>query len=279
MITDAQVHIWEVDRPDRPWRRTVGTLPPQRPDGWSAEQMLVEMEATGVDRAVIVPPSWIGENNSTALEAAAAHPGRFAVMGRFDPTGPDVGDRLEHWLDQPNMVGIRLTFQNEFVRWLEDDTLDGFWKNCERLGIPVMLLVPGIAGKLRPVAERHPGQTLIIDHLAANTQQRGEDAFAGIDGLLGLGEFPNVRVKVSSAPSFSHEPYPFKDIEPILRRIYDAFGARRLMWGSDITRLTSTYTECLDHFRKGLPFLSADDVEWIIGKTTAETMKWPEGRA
>jgi hypothetical protein len=58
--------------------------------------------------------------------------------------------------------------------------------------------------------------------------------------------------------------------------MYDAFGPRRLLWGSDITRLASTYPECLSHFREGLDFLSAEESEWICGKNAAEILRWPE---
>ena len=67
LITDSQVHIWEVERLDRPWPQPRRNEP-QLPDGFSAEQMLTEMDAIGVDRAVIVPPTWVGEGNLTALE-------------------------------------------------------------------------------------------------------------------------------------------------------------------------------------------------------------------
>ena len=239
--------------------------------------MLAEMEGAGVDRCVIVPPSWIGENNSTALEAAAAYPRRFAVMGRIDPTTSDVADRLATWRSQPGMLGVRFTFPGH-PEWLDEDnhSLDAFWSAAERLGIPVMVFVPGYPGRLKPVAERHPGLTLVIDHLAANIQGKGADAFLSIDDLVGLAAYPKVCVKVSSAPSISANPFPYRDIQPFLRRIYDAFGARRLLWESDVTRLTSTYRECLDHIRTGLDFLSADDIEWIVGKTAAEVLNWPE---
>src|SRR5712691_5631662 len=86
MITDAQVHIWELSRPDRPWlpgaTSSGGTV--LKPNGFSAEDMMAEMDAAGVDRAIIVPPAVVGFNNATALEAAAKYPRRFAVMGLFD---------------------------------------------------------------------------------------------------------------------------------------------------------------------------------------------------
>jgi predicted TIM-barrel fold metal-dependent hydrolase len=139
-----------------------------------------------------------------------------------------------------------------------------------------MALVGGIAAKLSPVAARHPGLRLIIDHMGALLQERGDAAFASIRDLLALARHHSVSVKTSSAPCFSNERYPFRDIYPHLRRIYDAFGPRRMMWGADLTRLTSTYQECLDHFRFGLDFLSGEDREWVLGRSLAEILRWPE---
>jgi L-fuconolactonase len=79
-IVDAQVHIWGADTPERPWPQ--GRSRPHRPQPFTAEDLLREMDAAGVARAVLVPPSWEGDRNDLALAAAAAYPDRFAVMGR-----------------------------------------------------------------------------------------------------------------------------------------------------------------------------------------------------
>jgi predicted TIM-barrel fold metal-dependent hydrolase len=68
LITDVQVHLWEIDRPDRPRMKGL-QRPPHRPDGFGAEEILAEMDAVGVERAVIVPPTWVGDNNQSVLEA------------------------------------------------------------------------------------------------------------------------------------------------------------------------------------------------------------------
>jgi predicted TIM-barrel fold metal-dependent hydrolase len=276
LITDAQVHLWEPDRPDRPWPGKP-QRPPHRPNGFSAEEMLAQMDAAGVDRAVIVPPTWIGENNLTALEYANKYPARFAVVGRFNVRAPDARAQLGSWLKQPHMLGLRMSFHvKPFVDWLEDGSLDRFWPRCERLGIPVMALVPGMPHKIRPIAEGHPDLKILVPHMACLLDVRGEAAFARFNDLLGLARCPNVYIMASSAPCFSNEAYPFHDIHPFLRRIYDAFGPRRLMWGADLSRLTSTYRECLDLFQEALDFLSAQDKVWILGKSLAEVLNWPE---
>ena len=72
-IVDAQIHIWSADTPDRPW-------PPgraqeaQKPYPISKEAILFQMDLAGVGRAVLVPPSWEGDRNDLALDAARTYP-------------------------------------------------------------------------------------------------------------------------------------------------------------------------------------------------------------
>lgn len=276
IVTDVQVHLWEAESPTNPWPKPQAR-PPHKPNGFGADEMLAEMKAAGVDRAIIVPPTWCGDSNDYALGIARQYPERFAVIGRFNPKAPDASAQLDGWLKQPHMLGVRMSFHvRPFVDWLDDGTLDTFWAKCERAQIPVMALLPGIAGKLRPVVERHPNLKVLIPHMGCLLNKHGAEAFADIEQLVALARHPNVMVNVSSAPCFSTEPFPFRDIAPYLRRIYDAFGARRMLWGADLSRLTSTYRECLEQFSRGLDFLSATDKEWILGRTLAEVLKWPE---
>ncbi len=276
LITDAQVHLWQAEGPNRPWPKPQAR-PPHRPSGFSAEEMLVEMDAAGVDRAIIVPPTWAGESNDWALAMAARYPARFAVVGRFDARAPDAKRQLAGWLQHKHMKGVRMSFHvKPFVDWLSDGSLDWFLTECDRLAIPSMALVPGIIGRLRPVLMRHPELKILIPHMGCPLDIRGPAAFAGIEELLDLARYPNVTVMVSSAPCFSNESYPFRDLHPYLRRIYDVYGPRRMLWGADLSRLTSSYSECLDLFRHALDFLSNDDKDWILGRALAKALNWPE---
>jgi len=278
LITDVQVHLWEADRPDRPWPRGQHR-PPHRPNGFSAEEMLVEMDTAGVDRAVIVPPHWAGDSNESALEAAAKYPTRFAVVGRFNPKAPDARAQLEGWLKQPHMLGVRATFHTKpYVDWLDDGSLDWYWEACERLGIPVMALVPGMVRKLLPIAERYRHLNILIPHMGCSLDSHGANAFASLDDLLDLARYPRIFVMVSSAPCFSNESYPFRDLQPFVKRIFDVYGPRRMLWGADLSRLVCTYQECLDQFRRSLDFLSAEDKDWILGKALAEVLNWSDAR-
>ncbi len=275
-ITDAQIHLWEPDHPGRPWPQ-----PPRgqrSPDiGFSGEQAVAAMDEVGVDRAVIVPPVWAGEDNGYAAEVAQRYPGRFAIMGRFDTTAPDAEDQLARWLDQPHMLGIRVSFlANPRPEQVDDGSLEWMWSACERLGIPLMMLFSTVADKARPIVERHPGLTVILDHMALNLRVSPTEAWDALEDVLPLAAFPNVYVKVSSVPNFSVEDYPYADTTAHVRRLYDAFGPQRLFWGSDLTRLRGTYADCLNQFREGLDFLSEADRELILGRGLSQVLRWPE---
>jgi len=285
LVTDVHVHIFEPDTPEHPWPhesgRSSGTA---KHPGFSAEEMIGAMGAVGVDRAVIVPPVWAGENNAPAIAAVERHPGRFAIMGRFDPYAPGAEERLERWLEQPGMLGIRMS-----GRWsttpapvseaIEDAGLEWYWAACERLGIRIAFLAGQFLPKLAPIAERHPELRMLIDHLGTRGATSTAGAFSTVDDLEALSKYPNVYMKAGTAPNCSSEAYPFTDVHPHVRRIYDAFGARRMMWEADITQLgtKNTYAECIRLWQEGLPFLSSEDRDWILGGTAAEVLNWPEG--
>lgn len=283
-IIDSQIHLWEAHRPDRPWPEESIATPvfvavkgarAHRAEPMLAEEMIAEMDRAGVDRAIIVPPSPVGDENLTALEAAARYPDRFAIMGRFNPEAPDARARLEAWLAQPGMLGIRMTFHKpQWQSWLDGEALDWYWGGCERLGIPLMLFVPNFVEKAGALAQRYPRLRMILDHMARDSGLRDDACFADLDKLLALRRFPNVSVKVSALPCYSTQPYPFANLTPYLARIFEAFGAQRLMWGSDITRLPCSYRESLDHFRNDLAFLGEEDKEWVLGRTAEEWLGW-----
>ena len=92
---------------------------PQLPEPFTIEKLVPLMDEAGVDRVVIVPPSWPGDRNDYALEAAKRYPNRFAIMGRIPMQDPKSAALLPKWKEQPGMKGIRLTFQREQAAMLE----------------------------------------------------------------------------------------------------------------------------------------------------------------
>src|ERR1044072_8060414 len=106
-IVDAQIHLWKAESEDWKW---VPGMRPQLPEPFTIERALPLMDAAGVDRAVIVPPSWPGDRNDYALEAAKRYPNRFAVMGRIRLEDQKSAALLPTWKQQQGLLGVRLTF-------------------------------------------------------------------------------------------------------------------------------------------------------------------------
>lgn len=272
MIVDAQVHIWGANTPERPWP---ARHPPHQPQPITQDDLLKEMKAAGVDRVVIVPPSWEGERNDLALAAAQAHPDRFAVMGRFDPEDPANRKLLATWRQQPGMLGLRFTVHRPTLRpLLTEGKLDWLWPEAEQHGVPIMTLTlhPDLH-LLERVAERHPALKLVIDHLGLH-HGKDEEAFAGLDQLLALARRPNIAVKASCLPFFTTDAYPYRRLHPHIRKVYDAFGPQRMFWGSDLSRLPCSYRQCVTLFTEELPWLTAQDKEWIMGRGLCEWIGW-----
>jgi predicted TIM-barrel fold metal-dependent hydrolase len=273
MIVDAQIHLWKAETPERPW--LTGRVA-QLPEPFTIEKLVPMMDEAGVERAVIVPPSWEGDRNDYALEAARIFPGRFAVMGRIPLDKPQSAALLPDWKKQPGMLGVRLTFIGAQAAWLSDGTADWFWPAAEKHGIPVMFF-RGPMSYFARVAERHPQLTLIIDHfgVSAETAKEGKIA-AAIADTVALAKYPNVSVKVSSAPHYSSEPYPFRDMRVHIRRVFDAYGPRRCYWGTDLTNSfnKATYRQRVTHFTETLDFLAEDDKRWIMGEAIRARLGW-----
>src|SRR5213594_550906 len=190
MIVDSQVHLWKAETPD--WRWVPGRVA-QLPEPFTIEKLVPMMNEAGVDRVVIVPPSWPGDRNDYGLEAAKRYPNRFAVMGRIPLEKPESAALLPKWKEQPGMVGVRVTFLGPLAKWLTDGTADWFWPAAEKAGLPVMCFAPGRTAVFGKIAERHPQLTLIIDHLGVNMAMANEGKLdEAIGDTVALAKYPNV---------------------------------------------------------------------------------------
>lgn len=275
LIVDAQVHLWKAESPDWQW---VPGLKPQLPEPFTIERLVPMMEEAGVDRAVIVPPSWPGDRNDYGLEAVKRYPERFRVMGRIPLQDPKSADLLPKWKEQPGMLGVRVIFNNpRTIPWLTDGTADWFWGAAEKAGLPVMCFAPGRTAAFGKIAERHPQLTLIIDHMGVNMAMADDGRLEqAIGETVALAKCPNVSVKLSASPGISREPYPFRDVTVHVQRVFDAYGPQRSYWGTDLTNsfAKASYRQRITQFTEELSFLSESDKDWVMGRAIMQRLKW-----
>lgn len=268
LIADAQVHPWKEGQSSSHHRQTPLTI----------EVLQQEMAQARVDRVLLVPPLWDPSGNAYALEAARRQPERFAVMGlpcRELLDSRTGRERVLTWNRQPGMVGLRFLLNSpERAAPLRAGALDWVWPAAEEAGLAVALLIPGGLDAVADIAQRHPRLNLIVDHLAVPRGARGPGAFRHLPDLLALSRFPNIAVKAAGVGDYATDPYPFRSLDEPLRRVFDAFGPRRIIWASDLSRLKHPYRECVAHFAEALPWLSDSDRALIMGENLCRITGW-----
>ena len=269
-IVDSQIHIWENARMS-PQHRQIPT--------YSMDDALKEMTEAGVDAAVIHPPSTLGEKvNELAIEAVRRHPDKFCILGHFDLQSPDRENIVKNWRQRPGMLGFRFTFNQPHQQsWWTDGSLDWFWAACEREKLPVGLLAGGHMAAFANIAERHPGLKLQIDHMGRHGgggPAKDDAAFADLDEMLATAKYPNVALKLSGAPSYSSEAYPYRNIHKYIRQMFDAFGPKRCFWGTNITRMPCSYRQCVTMFTEELLWLQSRDRELVMGQAVCDWLGW-----
>ncbi len=266
LICDSQVHA-----PNTPHAGPI--------DGMEPAALLAEMDTAGVDRCVIVPMvppgDDAGASNPAALAMAAATPARFAVVAPFDVTRAANAGLAHAWRRQSGMLGARLAFlRDPNLSLLTEGRLEWFWKAAEESALPVMILAPSSLAELDRVAAAHPGLPVVIDHLNLHPSTLYEDLTAAVRPLLALARHANVAVKASALPCWARDAYPFRSVHGAVEAVVAAYGPRRVFWGSDLTRLPCTYSECVRLFSEELPFLGEDDKDWIMGRGVMEWLGW-----
>ena len=238
------------------------------------------MDEVGVDGALLVSPySMYRYDASYALEVHARHPGRFGLVKPFDPGAADVAEQIEEWARTDGVVGARIMLPDPFAVESDDPGLNRILAAGAKTGLPVNVLCWGNAPLLGGLAERNPRTRIVLDHLGLKQPfepPAPPAPFADLPKVLALAEYDNVAIKITGACTLAHEPFPFGDIWNPLRRIFDAFGVERCLWGTDWTRAVGllTYAQGVEAFRVADRLSDADrsalmggNVERIYGWT------------
>jgi L-fuconolactonase len=178
--------------------------------------------------------------------------------------------------------------------WVSDvDMYEPLFEACLANRFPLFMSTAGALDGPAEVLRRHPDLIVIVDHLGLRqnpTFGLESPPMRDLPRLLELAENPNVRVKVSGVPTLSATGYPFDDLWDGLEQVIDAFGAERLMWGSDISRVMGragfvqlappgveyarhTYAEALSYLND-TDRLSAEQKEWLLGRTASTVLGW-----
>jgi predicted TIM-barrel fold metal-dependent hydrolase len=194
------------------------------------EVLLFQMERNGVDHAVLIQMQ--GQyDNSYQRECAHRFPGKFAPVVIVDPSRPDAPDALRREADQ-GASGVRLRPADP----------PGLWQAASKLGLSI-----SCGGGSQAFASDEFARLVesvdvpvVVEHLGGLKGPDDDQQQALRRRIFGLARFPHAHIKMHGLGEFqprampATEPSPFvQPISSLLEAACEAFGASRVMWGSD----------------------------------------------
>lgn len=249
---DAHQHFWKFD--------------PVR-DTWIGEDMYVLrrdflpdhlspiLKGAGIDGCVLVQVDQSPEENTFQLAHAAENPFIRGVVGWVDLQADDIAEQLAMYHRQPLLKGFRHILQGEAQRdfMLRPAFLNGI-SQLRRYGFTYDILIYADQFPFaRDFVRRFPDQPFVLDHLGKPDIKSGADA-PGAPGSFAvwqkqireLAEAENVYCKVSGmVTEASWLNWKKADFRPYLDTVVEAFGVKRLLFGSDwpVCLLSGSYAD------------------------------------
>lgn len=267
LCIDSHVHVWAHD-PRFPFAE--GAKVP--PGDFSVERLIGLMRANGVDRTVIIQVIHYKWDNRYLLDVLRRHPKLFRGVCRVNPEDAAAPDTLAHLTEQ-GFRGVRLSpAAGAGGDWIRGPLMPPLWRRCAELRVPMTLLIPVTRlPDIVPLLDANPDLTVVIDHMADCPVDRPDL----LKLLLDLARYPRLYVKITHLWSLSKQPYPYADTEEKVKRIYDVFGAERLMAGTDwpIRLDLLDYAGRLSLYRDHLKFFTPAERRMILGGTAEKV--WP----
>ena len=274
MRVDAHQHFWKYNPVEYEW--IDDSMAAIRRD-FLPEDLAPELERNELQGSVAVQTRQTLEETHWLLELADRSSKILGVVGWVDLRSHDVRAQLSAFAGNPKLVGIRHIVQSEpddrFL--LRPDFLHGI-ALLEEFDLAYDIL---IYTKHLPVAaefvERFPKQRFVLDHLAKPAiKSREIETWAA--GIRRLAPFPNVFCKLSGLVTEADwQRWKPEDITPYLDIAFEAFGASRLMIGSDwpVCLVAGSYSRAMDVVQDYLKRHPPDIREAVLGENARRFWK------
>jgi L-fuconolactonase len=282
VIVDAHAHVFlragEL-------RRVVDELAPADREA-PVEDLLSVMAGAGVDRAVLVP---LDEHDDYVARVLREHPGRFAAVA--------VAGAAIHGRERVDPVAAlarrreRYPFHAVRTRWLGDPATPlsespmlPVLREMARAGLVLWTyLSRDQLGLLEQLPRVVPDLRVVLNHLGFCPHDMRVDAYGrpafddpfpagSLEPVLRLAAHPGTYVMFSGQYALSREDPPYRDLDPVVVRLANAFGPRSMLWASDYpwTRDVPGYAAQLGLAGHALPGASDGELEAIHGGTALE---------
>ena len=268
MIIDSHTHAWSYWPYDPP-------VPDPHSRGL-VEQLLWEMDRNGVDRAVLVCARIDHNpgNNDYVAECVRRYPQRLIQFADVDCSWtdtyhrPGAAGRLREAVKKYHLKGFTHYVKDDTEWFASPDGIAFFEAAAELKLIASLALGPRWHPALRELAKRFPTVPFLCHHMSGVKADEAAP-YPDLQEVLRSAELPNIHLKLSGFHYVSGTSwdYPFPDTARVVRALYEAYGAKRLCWGSDypVVRFHMTYQHSLEAFRTHCRFIPETAHAQILG--------------
>jgi L-fuconolactonase len=254
--------------------------------GWIAEGMeiirrdflpsdlLVNLRAAGIDGTVAVQARQTVEETEWLLHLSDTHDFIRGVVGWAPLTEPALEAVLARLCDYRKLKGVRHVIHDEpddeFM--LRADFNKGI-QQLRRFGLvyDVLIFEPHLPQTIQFI-DRHPGQIFVVDHVA-KPRIGAKELSPWREHIVELARRENIYCKISGmVTEASWAEWKPDDLKPYFDIVLAAFGAKRLMFGSDwpVLLIASSYMLWADSVRRFISHLSSAEQDRIMGGTAIE---------
>ncbi|MFN3408939.1 MAG: amidohydrolase family protein [Limisphaerales bacterium] len=274
MTIDAHHHFWRYTPEEYGW--IDDAMRAIRRD-FLPEHLVAELAVARVDGAISVQARQSLAETEWLLEMAARHDFLRGVVGWVELVSPSVGAQLERLAAQPKFRAVRHVVQGEpDDRFLLRDDFNRGIRELRRFNLVYDLL---IYARHLPVAlefvDRHPEQVFVLDHLAKPRIRDGEIE-PWRTHLRELARRSHVYCKISGmVTEADYATWTETQLRPYFEAALEAFGPRRLMFGSDwpVCLVACGYARWRETVSAWTADLSADEQARILGGTALEAYR------
>jgi L-fuconolactonase len=260
-MLDAHQHFWDPDIGDYPWM-TAEYAPLRRRFG--PDDLRPHLVDAGVDATVVVQVRADTQETEALLSMARDVDFICGVVGWLDLTRPAVAAEVARLRRLPGgmyLVGLRHNVADERDgRWLLRADVQRGLAEVAAAGLTFDLEVRPIhLAVAAELATALPHLRLVLDHLGKPAIPSGLDS-EWMAGMSALGSRPNVWAKISGLVTEANwTSWTVDDLRPFVSHARHAFGARRLLFGSDwpVCQLAAPYERVVSVARELLV-----DMDW-----------------
>lgn len=246
----------------------------------TVERLVTMMDTAGVSQAVLVQHDPVfGDDNSYIADAARKYPDRMVAVGRLNAGLPDVVKVMTHWVRDRGLAGFRVNGPGGMgpggmvggPGWIDGAEGMRVWQTGAELNAPLLILISennrteALAAVGRALT-CVPKVRLVLDHLA-DYKGNGEAVPETVPAeLLDAARWPNLYVKVSTH-NLKRLALAGGSPRAAMKKLVAAFGAGRLIWGSDVGNTRTPYADMIGMARDAMADLSPKDQELVLNGT------------